>query len=644
MKNLIVSFLLFLPLLLHAQVAQEVSPKEPVPEHPRILMLKGEENTLKSKIAAEPLLASLHKAILQESDRMLPQPVLTRNQIGRRILHTSREAIRRVLYLSYSFRMTGDDKYLRRAEKELLAMVALTDWNPSHFLDVAEMTTAVSIGYDWLYPNLGETSRKQIAAAIRDKGIAPSLNEEKCWWLRGTNNWNQVCNGGITFGALALYEEQPEASAALINRALASIRQPMAVYANNGAYPEGYGYWIYGTTYNVLFIDLLETIYRKDFGLCEIPGFLKTATFMQHMEGTAKALNKLGTPKTLERATESRQPSLQCFNFADNGASCVVNPVMYWFAGKAGNPSLVWRELDKLRMLETRQDASLTKDRFLPMLLVWSKDLPLEAVKTPVERMYTGQGQSALSIMRTSWDADNAIFLGVKGGTPNESHAHMDAGSFVMEANGVRWAMDFGAQDYNSLESAGVDLWNMKQESQRWDVFRYNNMAHNTLTVNGRKQLITGNAPIENITEQSGRMSVSLDLTPLYNTEMESLKRGAGIINDRYVLVQDEYRTGNQPATIRWNMLTAAEPQVVDNHTIVLTSGNEKLTLRSDDALSVRARTWDTQSPNSFDASNEGTVFVGFEFTVPANTQKRINVYLIPGDNAPSGQPETNLF
>lgn len=266
MKNLIVSFLLFLPLLLHAQTAQEVSSKELVPDHPRILMLKGEEHALKSKIASEPLLASLHKAILQESDQMLPRPVLTRNQIGRRILRTSREAIHRILYLSYTFRMTGDDKYLRRAEKELLAMAALSDWNPSHFLDVAEMTTAVSIGYDWLYPNLSKASRKQISTAIRDKGIAPSLNSQNNGWLRGTNNWNQVCNGGITFGALALYEEQPEASAALVNRALESMRKPMAVYVNNGAYPEGYGYWIYGTTYNVLFIDLLETIYKKDFG------------------------------------------------------------------------------------------------------------------------------------------------------------------------------------------------------------------------------------------------------------------------------------------------------------------------------------------------------------------------------------------
>lgn len=644
MKNLIVSFLLFLPLLLHAQTAQEVSSKELVPDHPRILMLKGEEHALKSKIASEPLLASLHKAILQESDQMLPRPVLTRNQIGRRILRTSREAIHRILYLSYTFRMTGDDKYLRRAEKELLAMAALSDWNPSHFLDVAEMTTAVSIGYDWLYPNLSKASRKQISTAIRDKGIAPSLNSQNNGWLRGTNNWNQVCNGGITFGALALYEEQPEASAALVNRALESMRKPMAVYVNNGAYPEGYGYWIYGTTYNVLFIDLLETIYKKDFGLCEISGFLKTATFMQHMEGMAKGVNKLGTPKTLERVTESRQATLQSFNFADNGSSCVVNPVMYWFAGKAENPSLIWRELDKLRMLETRQDPSLTKDRFLPMLLVWCKDLPLQSVETPTERMYTGQGKSALSIMRTSWDAGDAIFLGVKGGTPNESHAHMDIGSFVMEANGVRWAMDFGAQDYNSLESQGIDLWNMKQESQRWEVFRYNNMAHNTLTVNGKKQLISGNAPIENITEQSDRMSVSMDLTSLYDTELKSLKRGASIIAGRYVLIQDEYQAGDRPATIRWNMLTAAEPQVVDNHTIVLTSGNEKLTLRSDDALSVRARTWDTRSHNSFDASNEGTVFVGFEFELPANTQKRINVYLIPGDNASAGKPDVNLF
>lgn len=644
MKKYILLIVLLLPVVLQAQSLSGISSHEKIPDHPRILLLKGEETLLKNKISSEPLLQNLHNGIIEECDRMLPLPVLTRNQQGRRILHTSREAIRRIFYLSYAFRLTQENKYFHRAEKELLAMAELSNWNPSHFLDVAEMTAAVAIGYDWLYPQLSEKSRKQIANAIKDKGLLPSMQKRYNSWLGGNNNWNQVCNGGITFGALALYELQPEESAGLINRALESIRKPMTVYVNNGAYPEGYGYWIYGTTYNVLFIDMLETIWKKDFGLCEVPGFLNTASFMQHMEGTAKAVNKLAV-KSLERVTESKQASLQCFNFADNGSSTVVNPVMYWFAGKTKNPSLIWRELDKLEILEQRKDPSLIKDRYLPMLLVWSKDLSFQEVTTPVEQMYTGQGKSALGIMRTSWDSDNAIYLGVKGGTPKESHGHMDIGSFVMEADGIRWAMDFGAQDYNSLESKGIDLWNMTQESPRWDVFRYNNMAHNTLTINGKKQIIAGHAPIENIIEREGQMSVSMDLTSLYQTEVSSLKRGAGIIDNEYVLIRDEIKTGNKAASVRWNLLTAATPQIVDDHTIVLTMYNRKLTIKAESAIALKSKTWSTESPNDYDTSNAGTIFVGFEFEVPANSCQIVHVSMIPGESLPvTKSSEIDLF
>lgn len=72
----------------------------------------------------------------------------------------------------------------------------------------------------------------------------------------------------------------------------------------------------------------------------------------------------------------------------------------------------------------------------------------------------------------------------------------MDIGSFVMEADGVRWAMDLGLQDYNSLETKGVNLWGSGQNSQRWEVFRYNNFVHNTLTVNNQLQRVDGYAPI----------------------------------------------------------------------------------------------------------------------------------------------------
>ena len=97
--------------------------------------------------------------------------------------------------------MTREEKYLKRAEKELLAVSAFSDWNPSHFLDVAEMTMAAAIGYDWLYSALAESSRTRIKEAILEKGIRPSFNSRHNNWLKAPHNWNQVCNAGMTFGA-----------------------------------------------------------------------------------------------------------------------------------------------------------------------------------------------------------------------------------------------------------------------------------------------------------------------------------------------------------------------------------------------------------------------------------------------------------
>ena len=44
----------------------------------------------------------------------------------------------------------------------------------------------------------------------------------------------------------------------------------------------------------------------------------------------------------------------------------------------------------------------------------------------------------------------------------------------------------------------------------------------------------------------------------------------------------------------------------------------------------ITMKTWSTTSPNYYDAPNPGTVMVGFETTIPANTKAAINVLLIP--------------
>jgi hypothetical protein len=49
--------------------------------------------------------------------------------------------------LAMAYHLSGDVEHVRRCEKEMLAAARFSDWNPSHFLDVAEMTFALAIGF-----------------------------------------------------------------------------------------------------------------------------------------------------------------------------------------------------------------------------------------------------------------------------------------------------------------------------------------------------------------------------------------------------------------------------------------------------------------------------------------------------------------
>lgn len=67
----------------------------------------------------------------------------------------------------------------------MLYMAGYDNWNPEHFLDVAEMTMALSIGYDWLYEVLSPKNRAKIRKAILDKGLKPSMDKRyNGFWIR----------------------------------------------------------------------------------------------------------------------------------------------------------------------------------------------------------------------------------------------------------------------------------------------------------------------------------------------------------------------------------------------------------------------------------------------------------------------------
>lgn len=570
--------------------------------HPRLLLLQGQEKYILANVSGDKSWKKVHGSIIAYSKEVLSKPVLERIKIGRRLLDVSRECLRRVFYLAYSYRLTKDDKYFKRAEKELLAVSAFSDWNPSHFLDVAEMTMGVAIGYDWLYNALPETSRAIIKEAILQKGIKPSLEAANNGWLRNSNNWNQVCNAGMVYGALAIYEDNPALSLQIINRAIETVALPMQQYAPDGAYPEGYGYWEYGTSFNVMLLDALQAAFNSDFSLAAKAGFLQTPFYLQNMTGVT------GRP----------------FNYADSREIAEFNPAMFWFGGRLKNPSLLW--------ITRKQIAGSVdlKNRLLPAAMIWGKGINLNKVSSPNSLMWVGNGVNPVALMRTSWVDSNAIFVGFKGGSPSVSHAHMDVGSFIMEANGVRWAMDFGMQEYESLESKKINLWDGKQTGQRWKIFRYHNQAHNTITINDSLQLVKGSAPIISHSTSPQNMNAVVDMTSLYGKVISKLTRKVSIKNKSFVEVFDEVETGKDSITFRWSMVTPANVRFLNNSTAELKKNGKTLLLKVQAPYNVVMKTWATTPTTGYDAPNPGTTTVGYEVRIPANSKQGLTVTLMP--------------
>ncbi len=143
-----------------------------MPAHPRILWPAAEEAIILKNISTPGPWKDVHNTIISTSEKLLAQPVLERQMTGRRLLSISRECLRRVFFLSYAWRTEKDPRFADRAVLEMMAVSGFTDWNPSHFLDVAEMTMGMAIGYDWLYDRLTPGQRRIISAAIIEKACS----------------------------------------------------------------------------------------------------------------------------------------------------------------------------------------------------------------------------------------------------------------------------------------------------------------------------------------------------------------------------------------------------------------------------------------------------------------------------------------
>jgi hypothetical protein len=500
--------------------------------HPRVIVLDEQIAADKQLIQTDPEAGELFQQMQRLADKMLNQPTAVHVLIGPRLLAQSRSALKTISTTAGMYRLTGDVRYAQRAKQEMLAVAAFADWNPSHFLDVAEMTNACGIGYDWIYDQLSEEDRRTIRNAIVEKGFNPALvaYEKKEFWTKSNMNWSQVCAGGLTVGALAIADQEPEISRKIIELAHKTIETPMKEFAPDGGWDEGPGYWNYATSYNVFYLSALESALGTDFGLEKMPGFSNTGSYHIQLTG----------------------PDRQVFNFADAGEGYEAAPQMFWLARRFNVPTYAaWERANSagrmgiFHLLWFNPDGDMQQVHDLPTATVF-------------ERVNVG-------VMRSSFSDPQAWYVAFKGGDNGANHSHLDLGSFVLDALGERWGMDLGSDDYNLPGYFG---------KQRFTYFRLMTRAHNTLTFNGANQEPKAKAKIVWFDTKPDRSAAIIDLSAGYGGDV---RRGVALIGGKQVLIQDEFSMPQDKELVsQWNFHTRATVKVA-GQTALLSLGGKQL-------------------------------------------------------------------
>ncbi|WP_421948512.1 heparinase II/III domain-containing protein [Phaeodactylibacter xiamenensis] len=529
------------------------------PQTPRLIFDIETQQLLAEKLTTDAHIQQLYQHIKAYADYCLQQPPLTYQKRGRRLLSVSREALQRMLALAMVYRMEQQPEYLHRLEAELLTVAHFPDWNPSHFLDAAEMATAVGLALDWCGKDMAPDILKVSKKTLLEKAIKPGIGITwENWWWVSEHNWNLVCHGGLAIAALAVFEEEPDLASYTLNRTVERFPLGLLPYQPDGAYNEGPGYWFYATNYLTLTVSAFESAVGTGFDFLEVPGVARSAEFSEMTAG----------------------PSGDYYNYFDASTKGYHNfqhiGLLSWFGQRKGfRPP---EEALDQAIADIPPPEQQSKGRFSTLYLLNLLRLSEDAPEIKREPVWLAQGDAPLVVFAPK--QPDGLYLAAKGGSANDNHANMDAGSFILEWKRTRFAIDLGNQDYYELErTIGVGaLWNRAQDSPRWDLLTKNNFGHSTLTINEAKHQATGRALIHDSDLNPESPEVAFDLSPLYGNQLKRAIRTFKKISDSELLIQDEVELSENTQSLTWQWITDAEVQL-DDQTATLTIDGKQIQL-----------------------------------------------------------------
>lgn len=517
-----------------------------VQDHPRLLFSIQDEQRIKQLKSKDPLLKDLMAFLKVKADHLLTTPMVKYELRARHsdLLMISREHVYRIITLSLAYRMFGDKQYAAKAEENLINVCNYADWDPKHFLDVAEMTEAVAIGYDWLYNVLPDDTKALIRKSLKEKALNRAIQEyatgDAGSWAKRETNWNVVCNTGMIMAALAIAENERPMAEKIITEAVSYLPNSLNYYAPDGVWYEGMGYWDYTSSNLAMLLSSLNISLGHDYGFSEMPGISKTAGFY----------------------VSALSPAGQIFNFADAVSTTPTNsPVFFYFSRRYNQPSLAAFYRSQLSKIVKSQGRSPKWHFFL--CIPWYDNATTASCEDKPALQIFEDVYNPMMVFNGKSTAPNSIYLIAKAGMSNLPHQHLDAGSFVVETNGVRWLDDPGAtaDDY-----ALPGFWDYAPVTgQRWKYFRYNNFGHNTLSIDGHLQYSSGKGKILRYDINTAQVFGIIDMTASYINLASKVYRGFKLLSDDMMLIQDEVSLTPGSKSVEWTSITTAAITVNGN-------------------------------------------------------------------------------
>ncbi|GAA5920603.1 hypothetical protein JCM6882_003417, partial [Rhodosporidiobolus microsporus] len=457
-----------------------MSLSSPRTDHPMLIAPSYRWECLPKLIAADSYLAYWNDTIFANATKfydMSPTNYSIDGGLGGSgVLDPAREVQLRIKHWAYAYRMTNDTKWVDRTWNEVQTAAGNSstgqyfgaegnNWNTQHFLDVAEFTAAFAYAYDWLYDAWTEEQRTAIMWSIINLGLRKGLEQQSSggdWWASVYGNWNCVCTKGLALGALAIIHDDPTPDN-VARTILDSMIESAATYCSYAPSPDGTwaetpNYWYFGTYSHVEFAAALLTATGSDQSLLTAnEGLKNSGKFHMYVTGM--------------------QGLFSYYDAGPNKYTATANGIMF-YGQQFDDPTLTLFQRD-------RGDAPEPMSMFYydPQVSGQFWD------GLALDHFFPNDTDSWFSA-RTSWTSNEGSYIAMRASRllGHQTHGDLDAGTFIIDAMGERWAGELGSGDY----LANGYFSSEEQDSVRWLYYRKGTEGQNTLLLNELNQNVDG--------------------------------------------------------------------------------------------------------------------------------------------------------